>query len=376
MKFAVCNDIFEFGGNRLSNKHWAARFPGTGWVSVFCELAVIHGWEVASGDVALSHVQCGYWKASEVWIVQELDSVWGARLSEIGCRPLLLTCLESPMYASLFFDHWRMLARSFPHYMVPTLTTAHDQEPNHAHSWPLRFPCYWQAQRIPPIDWAMRQDVVLVAANKYWSYEDQTVTPPLTRPRSYLRWRRHVNAVKASPARKLAQRQQLHDARLEAILALSQAGMLALYGSNWDKLSVLPPSWQERLTDVTLPYRGKAADKNQLQSGFRFALCIENVACPGYVTEKIIEALVVGSIPIYLGAPDIADYVPADAFIDIGKLSSMGELPTLLKAITPKNAADMIASGQNFLDSEVGQLHSYEGFAHWVEHLAQQTNVM
>ncbi|MBP0598381.1 hypothetical protein J8I26_09720 [Herbaspirillum sp. LeCh32-8] len=373
MKIALCNDIFEFGGNRLADRRWAGRFPGAGWASVFFELAAQRGWEVASGEIALSHVQCGYWRADEVLVVQELDSAWGARLREAGCRPLLLTCLESPLYASLFFDRWQSLAASFRHYMVPASDAARADVAGHARGWPLRFPCYWQQQRSALSDWATRPgDVVLVAANKYWSHEDLAAAPSWTRPRSYIQWRRHDAMVKASPSRRQAQRQQLHDARLEAITALSAAGMLDLYGSGWDRLSVLPRRWQQRLADVSLPYRGKAADKHQLQSGFKFALCFENVSAPGYVTEKIIEALVAGAIPVYLGAPDIADHVPANAFIDAGRLASMAQLPETLNAVSAQDAARMIAAGQDFLDSEAGRMHAYEGFADWVATLAQE----
>jgi len=370
MKIALCNDIPEFGGNRLANKCWATRFPGAGWVNIFFRLAVERGWEVASGDIALSHVQCGYWRAADVLIVQEMDSAWGARLREAGCRPLLLTCLESPLYASLFFDCWQTLAEAFPRYMVPAADAVRARTGSDKRGWPLRFPCYWQKQRKVPTDWRTRPgNVVLVAANKYWSHDDLASAPPLSRPRSYMQWRRHNSAVKASPTRRMAQCLQLHDARLEAIVALSWAGMLALYGPGWNHLSILPSSWQQRLADVSLPYRGKVEDKHCLQAGFKFALCFENVAYPGYVTEKIIEALVAGVIPVYLGAPDITDYVPADTFIDAGQLSSMAQLPEKLKAVSPEIAADMIAAGQSFLDGEVGRLHAYEGFAQWVESL-------
>lgn len=378
MKIALCNDIPEFGGNRLADKRWARRFPGAGWMNAFFELAAQRGWEAASGEIALSHVQCGYWRANDVLVVQELDSAWGARLREAGCRPLLLTCLESPLYASLFFDRWQTLAATFPHYMVPTSSAARANVAGHPRGWPLRFPSYWQQQRIAPTDWATRPgEVVLVAANKYWSHEDLVAAPPLTRPRSYLQWRRHGAEVKASPSRRLAQRQQLHDARLEAITALSEAGMLALYGSGWDRLSVLPHAWQQRLANVRLSYQGKATDKNQLQSRFKFSLCFENVAAPGYVTEKIIDAMVAGAIPVYLGAPDITTHVPADAFIDAGKLASMAQLPETLNAVRAQDADRMITAAQHFLDGEAGRMHAYEGFADWVANLAQeQTHVV
>lgn len=373
MKFAICNDIPEFGGNRLADPAWAKRFPGTGWIVVFTRLAAEHGWEVTSGDIALSHVQCGYWKAADVFVIQELNSAWGARLREAGCRPLLLTCLESPLYASLFYDRWDKLAAIFPHYMLPTTAIAREEVVESARGWPLRFPCYWQERRIKTIDWEVRSgDVVLVAANKYWNHRDRSAVPPLTRPRAFLHWCNQAYKLKRSSSLRLAQRQQLHDTRLEAILALSSANMLSIYGSGWDQLSVLPSAWQQRLAKIQLPYYGKVDDKHHLQSEFRFALCFENIASPGYVTEKIIEALVAGALPVYLGAPDIADYVPSEAFIDAGQLSSMAELPEMLKAISAGEAVEKIKAGRRFLDSAAGCLHSYEGFAKWVERLVQE----
>lgn len=52
-------------------------------------------------------------------------------------------------------------------------------------------------------------------------------------------------------------------------------------------------------------------DKAAFLRRFRFDLAFENSASPGYVTEKIIEPLQAGCIPIYWGAPDVArDFNP------------------------------------------------------------------
>ncbi len=55
----------------------------------------------------------------------------------------------------------------------------------------------------------------------------------------------------------------------------------------------------------------KVADKSAFLSGFRFDLAFENSSSPGYVTEKLVEPLMAGCIPIYWGAPDvIQDFNP------------------------------------------------------------------
>lgn len=50
-------------------------------------------------------------------------------------------------------------------------------------------------------------------------------------------------------------------------------------------------------------------------SAYRYTIAFENTIRPGYVTEKLLEPLAAGSLPIYLGARDAcADFNP-DAFV-------------------------------------------------------------
>ncbi len=49
----------------------------------------------------------------------------------------------------------------------------------------------------------------------------------------------------------------------------------------------------------------RVADIRQFLRGFQFMLCFENNASPGYTTEKIINAILCGCIPIYWGDPEL-----------------------------------------------------------------------
>ena len=56
----------------------------------------------------------------------------------------------------------------------------------------------------------------------------------------------------------------------------------------------------------------RIADKASFIRAFRFDIAFENSASPGYVTEKLVEPLMAGCIPIYWGAPDVTrDFNPA-----------------------------------------------------------------
>ncbi|XP_065158355.1 alpha-(1,3)-fucosyltransferase 10 isoform X2 [Atheta coriaria] len=48
----------------------------------------------------------------------------------------------------------------------------------------------------------------------------------------------------------------------------------------------------------------------ELNSRYKFIIAIENAKCEDYITEKFWRPLIVGAIPIYLGATTIKDYLP------------------------------------------------------------------
>lgn len=52
-----------------------------------------------------------------------------------------------------------------------------------------------------------------------------------------------------------------------------------------------------------------------LYSQYKFVLNFENSSTDGYVTEKIFNVLAAGVVPVYHGAPDIAEYVNKDCFV-------------------------------------------------------------
>ncbi|BAY52683.1 putative fucosyltransferase [Thermostichus vulcanus NIES-2134] len=101
----------------------------------------------------------------------------------------------------------------------------------------------------------------------------------------------------------------------------------ALYGHDWDKSPRLPTPLGGIVHGVefVLPWRlqwfpswkGVIPSKREVLRHARFSLCYENVrGLRGYITEKIFDAFCAGNVPVYWGAEDITDYIPADCFID------------------------------------------------------------
>ncbi|MFM7919414.1 MAG: glycosyltransferase family 10 domain-containing protein, partial [Planctomycetaceae bacterium] len=71
---------------------------------------------------------------------------------------------------------------------------------------------------------------------------------------------------------------------------------------------------------------GRVSDKRAYLARCKFTIAFENESHPGYATEKIIEPLLMGSIPIYWGDPGIEDDFNPDCLINVHKFRSFDEV--------------------------------------------------
>lgn len=76
---------------------------------------------------------------------------------------------------------------------------------------------------------------------------------------------------------------------------------------------------------------GKEAKIN-LYKQYKFIIAFENACATDYVTEKFFDPLIAGTVPIYLGAPNIGEFSPgAHCFIHVNDFKSPKELADYLK---------------------------------------------
>lgn len=75
-------------------------------------------------------------------------------------------------------------------------------------------------------------------------------------------------------------------------------------------------------------------DKSEGLAPYRYSVVIENSRQPGYFTEKLVDALLLETVPIYWGAPDIADFFNPD-----GMMICQTEAE-ILKAVADMSEAD------------------------------------
>ncbi|GJM16060.1 MAG: alpha-1,3-fucosyltransferase [Thermodesulfobacteriota bacterium] len=75
--------------------------------------------------------------------------------------------------------------------------------------------------------------------------------------------------------------------------------------------------------------------KMDIISQYKFTLAFENSISTDYVTEKFYEPLIAGSVPVYLGAPNIEDFSPGEnCFIDASKWDNPESLAAYLQELS------------------------------------------
>ena len=111
-------------------------------------------------------------------------------------------------------------------------------------------------------------------------------------------------------------------------------------------------------------YKGKVEKKQDTLSKYKFCFCFENsVDIPGYISEKIWDCFFAGVVPIYLGAPNVLNYIPDNTFIDYRKFNSYDDLYLFLKNISEKEYNQYIENIEKFLLSKQASIFSAEYFA-------------
>lgn len=150
---------------------------------------------------------------------------------------------------------------------------------------------------------------------------------------------------------------ELYSKRIEALVALSKFGAVDLYGRGWERWwsrnSMWLPYWQNRRTLMSL-YKGACSSKYEVLSRYSFALCFENMTMKGYITEKIFDCLYAGTIPLYLGASDIADLIPEDSYIDCRNFISWEEMHDKIVGMSDAKIQAMRLAGRTFIQGAQG----------------------
>ena len=144
--------------------------------------------------------------------------------------------------------------------------------------------------------------------------------------------------------------QELYSERLTALRYFSRSNEIDFYGVGWDRRPYFPYWFYHRA--IQNVYKGPVELKHRTLSKYKFAIAFENTIAPGYLTEKMLDCFYVGTVPIYLGAPDIDKYIPKNCFIDMREFNNYDKLKSYLKALTKQDINDFRENIYKFIHSK------------------------
>jgi len=158
--------------------------------------------------------------------------------------------------------------------------------------------------------------------------------------------------------------------RITAMAELSKFGVIDLYGMGWvrwwSRSALWLPYWLNRRALMSI-YKGKCVSKFEVLQNYEFCLCFENMRMDGYITEKLFDCLYAGTIPLYMGAPDILEYIPADVFVDCRKYSTWTEMWKDVAGMPAEKIQTMKEAGRTFLRSDMAKKF-FDSIEHICEH--------
>jgi len=91
-------------------------------------------------------------------------------------------------------------------------------------------------------------------------------------------------------------------------------------------------SYGKSLNNRPIPEDHGRQTKLDIISRYKFTLAYENSRTRDYVTEKFYDPFEAGSVPVYLGAPNLADFVPGEhCYVDVDQFNGPRDLAEYLK---------------------------------------------
>jgi hypothetical protein len=274
------------------------------------------------------------------------------RLIARGARPAALVCFESPVVRWRLYYHLTRITAEFPHTFM--FEGARERVAPTTRFHPLYYPLPCPPPRPTGLPWSSRRFMIAIGDNR-----------AVPRARDLARWLDRPREVSLSRMfaglrfRPIAR--DRYQARLRAVEAFSSHSDFDLYGQDWDRRH---PAVDPRLHAAAAGvYRGSAKNILGLLAKYRFALVYEDTRYSGYLTDRIFDCFFARCIPIYSGAPDIAQYVPPSAFIDVRQFVSFPELERFLTRMTEDDARRYVDAAHAFIISPAFESWCEEHFA-------------
>jgi hypothetical protein len=267
-----------------------------------------------------------------------------------GAYPAVFMAYEHPLYACEFYWHMGPVTGRFDHVFMPKGAGVWARPKVKFHGRPHPQP-YTHDDRVHS-NFSGKKYLTMISGN--------------ARIRPIRRWYVHFwNFIRPLPT--LVDR-ELYVDRLEAIRYFADVPGFDLYGRGWE--SPVPYSDGRYEAAIRKSYRGEVADKFVALEPYKFSICFENCIFEGWITEKVIDSLLAGCIPVYWGATNILEYLDADTFIDFrefyrgsGPLEpSLRELDSFMRSMKESEYEGYIAAINRYIASEKFSQFTYQKF--------------
>jgi hypothetical protein len=156
----------------------------------------------------------------------------------------------------------------------------------------------------------------------------------------------------------------------------NQPDSFDLYGLGWER-GALPfqtrPQFQRSLRRIGVlrffpskkypSWRGKVARKRDVLGKYRFGFCYENTSeIPGYITEKIFDVMMAGTVPVYLGPENVSSHIPESCFVNRAEFPDHESLFSYLSEMSAERYAEYREAIQAFISSELSYEFSIDCF--------------
>lgn len=327
--------------------------------------ALTRGIKLVTPDVYLASAT----KPGKALMITYLKTSDTEKLIESGARPIIFACQESPFVATRFYISLRRYTKPFKHALVFSGMAKLVSRKSLYHQ--VYFPNSYHFNDFNPKSFQDKKLLVLVAGAKFsgsqkrillidFLYKIRKFVPKkllasIFGARSMSAWLNKLiirffygSAVK-----------DVFFARRKAINYLAQKNDFDLYGHGWDKINYKDPDYSV----IKKVWRGAVDNKFETLRNYKFTLCFENAVFPGYITEKIFDAIFAGSVPIYYGAPDIKAHIPEAAFIDFRDFKNYDELYEYISNMDEEKYSKYLEAMSQFIQSEACHKFSQEYYA-------------
>lgn len=115
-------------------------------------------------------------------------------------------------------------------------------------------------------------------------------------------------------------------------------------------------------------------DKMDFIKDYKFVISFENSSYPGYTTEKLIEPMLVGSIPVYWGNSDVGIDFNSKSFVNINDFSSYQEaINYIIELDNDEQKYQAMVAEPWFNNNKVGQEFNDENLLNFFEFIIQDS---